>query len=90
MKVLESGSPGAAWSSEQRCTGKGNKKIGCNALLLIEGNDVFGGSKTHYDGSSSDWKAFMCLECGAFTDIYDVPSNVGRRGPTKAEKAIFD
>ncbi len=89
MKVLKSGSPGSAWSAEKVCTGEGNHKVGCNAVLLIEGEDVFGGSKEHYDGSSTGWKAFMCPECGAFTDIYDAPSNVGTRGPNEEEKGIF-
>lgn len=89
MKVLKSGSPGSAWSVEKVCTGKGNRKVGCNAVLLIEGGDVFGGTKTDYGGGKEEWKAFMCPECGAFTDISDVPSNVGTRGPSDEEKGIY-
>lgn len=86
MKVIKSGKAGSAWKSKQKCTGKGNKQVGCNAVLLVEGDDVFNMSNEN----TAVKKTFMCPECGAFTDLINVPPNIGNRNPNVKEKKIHE
>lgn len=72
MKVLEKGEP-HKWSLETRCTGKGNNIPGCNALLLIEEEDLFNTYNSWMDGSSETYTTFRCPECKVLTDIPSVP-----------------
>lgn len=78
MKVLSPGRQQKGWAGEFRCTGAGNGKGGCGALLLVEEDDLFETRSSHYDGSTDTYTTFECGACGVWTDIEDgrVPSHV--------------
>jgi hypothetical protein len=80
MRVIKEGN-GSAWTKEILCTGKGNNKHGCGALLEVGGNDLFRTYNSWYDGSSENYITFECPLCKAWTDIgtswnSDVPSDI--------------
>lgn len=66
MKVLEKGKKvHKKWSKELRCSGLGTGGGGCDALLLVEKEDVY---KTRLDASDSTYRnTFRCPECGIET-----------------------
>lgn len=69
MKVIKAGRAQKGWAKEFTCTGAGNGNGGCNAVLLVEQDDVFGTESHHYDGSSEYYNTFKCVSCGIWTDI---------------------
>lgn len=67
MKVLEPGRDQKGFSVEARCTGNGNGGGGCNALLLVEQEDMryfSGGGYFERDPEV----VFRCV-CGVTTDL---------------------
>lgn len=69
MKVIKKGRPQKGWAKEFKCTGAGNGEGGCGATLLVEQDDVFQTSSSHYDGSTDYYSTFECVECKVLTDI---------------------
>ncbi len=41
MKVIKPGRPQKGWSHEFTCTGDGNGRGGCGAILLVEQEDLY-------------------------------------------------
>ena len=78
MKVLEKGTGQKGWASEFRCTGSGNGNGGCNALLLVEEDDLYQTYHHDHGGGKETFTTFRCPECGCQTDI-KVPSSVNVR-----------
>ena len=76
MKVLEKGKPQKGWSIETRCTGAGNGNGGCEALLLVEQDDLFR-TTSHARDETTYYVTFRCPECGVMTDIQN--SDYGKR-----------
>lgn len=74
MKVLEKGDGRKGWAKELKCTGFGNGECGCNALLLVEGRDLYKTCSSDYSGGKEVFITFKCPECGNETDVKDVPS----------------
>jgi len=70
MKVLEEGRPVKSWSTERRCTGKGNRGGGCGALLLVELTDLFR-TESHALHETDHYVTFECVQCGVWTDLPD-------------------
>lgn len=71
MKLIKPGRLQKGWAKEFHCTGKGNNGGGCDAVLLVERDDLF---QTHasYMGRDQDYfVTFRCCECGVLTDIHD-------------------
>ena len=66
MKVLEKGK---GWNIEVRCTGNGNGGGGCNALLLVEEDDIYMTSNTDMVGDTDYYYTITCPECKVKTDI---------------------
>lgn len=69
MKLLEKGNQQKGWAKKFRCTGHGNGGGGCEALLLVEQEDVFRTFRHYYDGSRESYNTFKCSECGVLTDF---------------------
>lgn len=81
MKVIQQGRAQRGWSKELRCTGEGNKGGGCNALLLVEQDDVFVTTSSARD-EVDYYNTFRCSECGVLTDIKDrLPFEPHRKEP---------
>lgn len=78
MKVIKEGSGQRGWSTEATCTGAGNGKGGCGAVLLVEAPDIFS-TYSHARDESTQYKTFKCCQCGVLTDLKGVPSHVGNR-----------
>ena len=76
MKVIKKGRPQKGWAKQINCTGKGNGKGGCGAVLLIEEADLFRTGKHSYDGSSEYFVTFKCSECGVLTDVNSYPGDI--------------
>jgi len=70
MRVLEPGRPQKGWSIEKRCTGEGNGKGGCGALLLVEFADLHK-TMRHARDETDYFATFKCSECGVLTDLFD-------------------
>lgn len=85
MKVIKKGRFQKGWSKKYSCTGRGNGDGGCGAKLLVEADDLFQTSSSHYDGSNEYYVTFKCPECGVLTDIpdSDPPGDVISRLPKK-------
>lgn len=75
MKVLKPGRPQKGWSTKSKCTGAGNGNGGCGAELLVEEDDLFQTSSSHYDGSTDYYVTFKCPSCGVLTDIKNYTGN---------------
>jgi hypothetical protein len=77
MKVIKSGDGKRTWGIEKACTGSG-RNCGCNAILLIEEDDLFFTYSSHYDGGTETYITFRCPECGEETDIdrSEVPDRI--------------
>lgn len=75
MKVVKKGRPQQGWAKQITCTGKGNGRGGCGAVLLIEESDLFQTAKHSYDGSSEYFVTFACSECSVLTDVNGWPGN---------------
>jgi hypothetical protein len=75
MKVIKEGRQQKGWAKECICTGAGNEGNGCEAVLLVEQDDLF---KTfHYFRDEKDtFVTFKCPQCGLFTDINNWPEEV--------------
>jgi len=71
MKIIKEGRPQQGWAKEFECTGAGNGDGGCGAILLVEQQDIFMTSSSHYDGSVDHYKTFRCPACRVRTDIPD-------------------
>lgn len=73
MKVLKSGT-GKPWNIKASCSNST-----CNALLLVEQDDVFVVNniyETEFASKTFETYAFMCSECGSPTTIKSVPMHV--------------
>lgn len=81
MKVLQPGTGQKGWSKECKCTGDGNGKGGCGALLLVEQPDLFR-TESHARDETTYYTTFKCSECGVLTDIV-VPSTIAAGLPSK-------
>jgi len=81
VNVLKKGSVETALA-EVNCTGSGNDRSGCGALLQIDSCDVYITESHHHDGSSESYLTFMCPDCGTETDI---DSKFARKNKLKAE-----
>lgn len=77
MKVIKKGREQKGWAKEYECTGAGNGKGGCGAILLVEQPDLFQTSSSARD-ETDYYVTFKCSECGVLTDIQDYPQ--GTRG----------
>lgn len=75
MKVVKEGRPQKGWATEQTCTGAGNGKGGCGAVLLVEEADLFKTSSSCM-GEVEHYVTFRCIACGVDTDITNVPSHI--------------
>ena len=73
MKILQ---PGAGWSLEIVCTGRGNGDVGCGAHLLVEEADVFLTARDCMGRDYTEYATICCAACGEWTDITstDTPS----------------
>jgi hypothetical protein len=79
MKIIKKG-VAKEWSTKDVCTGRGNKGVGCGAILLVGYSDLFKTTSHSYDGSSESYATFKCPQCLALTDLnpkpprsYDLP-----------------
>lgn len=82
MKVLVKGRPQKGWAEEIPCTGTGNGGGGCNALLLVEEEDLF---RMNHSGDRGSTLSFECPECGVVTDVVTltIPVRLALKVPTK-------
>lgn len=83
MKTVKKGRKQQGWAKEFACTGAGNGKGGCEALLLVEAGDLFRTENTCRD-ETDYFVTFICRECGVLTDINGWPGSV-RDLPDRAE-----
>ncbi len=83
MKVIKKGRERAGWSRELTCTGAGNGKGGCGAVLLVSEYDIYRTVIEDHSGDKEFFCTFFCPECGVETDV-DVPPNRAKgKGPTR-------
>jgi len=89
MKVLKAGTGQVGWAKECSCTGVGNGNAGCEAVLLVEQNDLFR-TESHARDETTRYVTFECPECQQWTDIQSsdrgpslVPSHVVRKLPLR-------
>lgn len=75
----------ANWSVQILCSGKGNNKIGCGAVLLVEESDLFNSTRVIEHDHVVMQTSFCCTECKAHTDIDNVPTEIFNRLPSKRE-----
>lgn len=70
MKVLKPGKD-YGWSLETVCTGIGNERWGCGAILLVEIEDLryYKGVSGTDIGSKPPAVCFKCPQCSTVTDI---------------------
>lgn len=66
MKVIKPGSQ-LSWSIEATCTGAGNGRPGCGALLLVEEGDLFR-TESNALHETTTYITFRC-PCGRATDL---------------------
>lgn len=77
MKVIKKGRKQKGWSKRFKCTGRGNGRGGCGAMLLVEEGDLYRTYSSHYDGSHEVYITFSCPCCGVETDVEaDIPSRI--------------
>jgi len=76
MKVIKAGRPQKGWAGEFECTGAGNGRGGCSALLLVEEGDLYRTCSNARD-EITYYTTFECSECGVETDI-DAPMRITR------------
>lgn len=70
MQVLSKGQASKiGWQRKLFCTGKGGEQPGCDALLLIEFNDLCKTYKSSANGETDSFICFVCPECNAQTNI---------------------
>jgi len=69
MKVIKKGEPTQIWSKKFKCTGFGNNRKGCGAILLVDEKDLFKTTRCLMDGSTITYVSFKCCQCKALTDI---------------------
>lgn len=66
MKVVK---PGAGWSIEATCTGKGWNDGGCGAELLVEKDDLFRSTVSQMGRDTCSHVLFRCCQCGVRTSL---------------------
>lgn len=79
MKVIAKGDGRIGWQEETVCSGAGNGKKGCGAVLEVTEDDLYQTSRHSYGDTHPDYfNTFECCECGNETDMPDssVPSEV--------------
>lgn len=87
MKVIKKGRQQKGWAKQITCTGKGNGRGGCGAVLLIEEPDLFQTSKHSYGDTYPEYfVTFKCSECGVLTDTNGWPGNAQDLPKEKAQK----
>lgn len=68
MKIIKPGRYGEKWAMENVCTGHGNGQTGCDAVLLVDKDDL-----RYYvgepGGSTDPAVCFKCPICFSVTDI---------------------
>lgn len=84
MKVIKKGRPQKGWAKECECTGAGNNKKGCGAILLVEQADLFYTYSSCMGRDETYHVTFQCPECTQFTDLSDTPF-YGSRLPSHAD-----
>lgn len=91
MKVIKKGRSQKGWAKQINCTGKGNGKGGCGAVLLIEESDLFQTSHTDMKGETDLFVTFRCSECKVLTDISTYPkdaSSLPRERPSNVREGL--
>lgn len=68
MEVLKPGVP-TEWSTDVECTGNGNGRFGCGALLRVVAADLRYYAGTDYPISRSPAVTVRCPECGKMSDL---------------------
>jgi hypothetical protein len=86
VKILEPGRQQKGWSTEAKCTGKGNGNGGCGAKLLVEQPDLFRTSSSAM-GETDYYVTFECAACGVLTDLENVPGSVESKLPWRKDWA---
>ena len=74
MEVLRKGRPQRGNSKKYTCTGAGNGRGGCGAVLLVSEYDMNRTVSTDYGGGTDYYATFCCPECGVETDVSPWPS----------------
>lgn len=72
MKVITPGRDQRGWAREETCTGHGNGRGGCGAVLLVEQGDLYK-TQSHSFDETETFITFQCVACGVQTDIKGVP-----------------
>jgi len=70
VKIIEPGRPQQGWSTEAKCSGRGNGGGGCGAKLLVEQPDLFKTFRVARDETDT-FVTFKCPACGVLTDLAD-------------------
>lgn len=70
MRILQHGKPKEEWIHITHCTGEGNPKEGCGALVELHTDDLFYTAKSYMGKEETRYLTFQCAECDALTDIY--------------------
>jgi len=68
VEVIEKGTQ-KPYVLKHRCTGKGNGRVGCKALLRLDRADLRYFEGTDYPFYRPDAVMFRCPDCGTCTDI---------------------
>jgi hypothetical protein len=77
VKLIKKGRPQRGWAKQITCTGKGNGRGGCGAVLMVEEGDLFQTSRQCVGDDYPDiFVTFKCSECGVLTDIKNYPGDV--------------
>lgn len=67
MKILKEGK-NPSWTLKLTCTGKGNRDGGCGAELEVTETDLYQTTSSCL-GETDHFTTFMCIGCGAETDV---------------------
>jgi hypothetical protein len=81
MEVLEKGDGRKGWTQDLKCTGKGNARPGCGALLRVLESDLFK-TTSHARDETTTHVTFRCSECENLTDIKSLAHNIVAGLPT--------
>lgn len=70
MQIIKPGDTmDARWKAEFTCTGKGNGNQGCDAVLEITEDDLYGTYNSCMGRDETHFVTFLCPCCGAETDV---------------------
>lgn len=72
MKVLKKGRDYQAWTKDLVCSGEGNGKVGCGALLKVTVDDLYNTyAKSNIVGGRNLCITFCCPSCMVESDVYN-------------------